>query len=114
METPWYLNWYLPNAVIIEYTLKEVLRWAADNMMPIAIITNLLTYLKIWAIKNNRVKDDKILTWLIGFFTFQWVGKITAPIPPDIPAGAKGNPIALTDVVEQKEWKEKNTEAPKL
>ena len=115
METPWYLNWSIPNANFIEYAIKEILRWAGDNIGPIAIITNCLTYIKIWAIKNNRVKDDKILTWLIGFFTFQWVRKITAPIPPEIPLGAKGNPITLTDAIvdlkeEQRKWKENNTE----
>jgi hypothetical protein len=103
-QIPWYLNWFLPDwAPFIEYAIKEVLRWIADNQVPIAIITNILTYLKILAIRNNRVKDDKILTWLIGFFTFQWLGKITAPIPPPAPAPGvtKANPIVLTEVVEE-------------
>jgi len=111
---PWYLNWYLPDwAPFVEYAIKELVRWVADNLVPLTIITNVLTYLKILAIRNGRVKDDKILTWLLGFITFKWIGKITSPIPPEIPTGEKGNPITLTDVIEQKEWKEKN-EDPNL
>jgi hypothetical protein len=108
---PWYLNWYLPDwAPFVEYTIKELVRWVADNLVPLTILTNVLTYLKILAIRNGRVKDDKILTWLLGFITFKWISRITSPIPPEVPAGTKANPIVLTEVVDQKEWKEKNTE----
>jgi hypothetical protein len=97
----------------LDYAIKELLRWTAENVLTIIVITNILTYLKILAIRNNRVRDDKILTWLIGFFTFKWVKALTTPIPD--PAGTRMNPIPLTEVVdekiaEQKEWKEKNEE----
>lgn len=107
METiPWYLNWAIPNTdPAIDYAIKEALRWVAENVITLVVITNALTYLKILAIRNNRVKDDKILTWLIGFFTFKWLRGLTTPIPPPVPpvvgAGTKGNPIVLTEVVEE-------------
>jgi hypothetical protein len=102
METiPWYLNWFLPNTdPTVDYAIKELLRWVAENVITLVVVTNVLTYLKILAIRNNRVKDDKILTWLIGFFTFKWLKNITTPI--SIPAGStKASPIVLTDVVEE-------------
>lgn len=106
-QIPWYLNWYVPNGdPFVQYAIKELLRWVADNVVTITVITNVLTYLKILAIRNNRVKDDKILTWLIGFFTFKWLTGITKPIPPPESAvesgkGTKADPIVLTEVVEE-------------
>lgn len=79
---PWYLNWYIPDCdPSVQYAIKELLRWVAENMVTLTVVTNVLTYLKILAIRNNRVRDDKILTWLIGFLTFKWIADLTKPIP---------------------------------
>jgi hypothetical protein len=110
---PWYLNWYLPDwAPFVEYAIKELVRWVADNLVPLTIITNVLTYLKILAIRNGRVKDDKILTWLLGFITFKWIGKITSPIPPEVPqpGTTKESAILLTEEVKQEELKKEQRE----
>jgi hypothetical protein len=89
----------LPNTdPIVDYTIKELLRWVAENVITLVVVTNVLTYLKILAIRNNRVKDDKILTWLIGFFTFKWLKNITTPIA--VPGATKETAIPLTEVVE--------------
>lgn len=74
------MGWQFPNLdQYVIYFVKEVLRWLGDNQYSIYIIGLILSWLKIQAFKTKNVVDDKILTLLIYFFSFQWIKKIKEP-----------------------------------
>lgn len=62
---------------LVQAYVKELLRWSGDNILTIIILTNVLTYFKVLALKSPNVVDDKIVTLLLNFITFKWVGKVT-------------------------------------
>ena len=62
------------------YTLtviSEFARWIAANIITLSIIVNLLQWMKKKAIQSNNSLDDKIITWLLSFFTFGWFTSLT-------------------------------------
>jgi len=59
------------------YIIKEITRWIGDNQVSIIILTNILTSLKIWSIRSGRSVDNKIITLLLSFISFDWIKKLT-------------------------------------
>jgi hypothetical protein len=77
--------WTIPNLdPYVNYTLKEVARWAAENAVTILVVSTLLTWLQSQALRLEQIKDNKKLS-LLGFymvritkcllyiFSFQWL-----------------------------------------
>lgn len=88
------MNWYLPNLdPYTMYIIDEIMRWTAENWKTLLVVTNILTSLKVYAMKTKNVYDDKILTLLIYIVSFKWVKGLTAGL------GTKENPIVLKDEV---------------
>lgn len=74
------LNWFIPNSdPFVDYAIKEITRWAGENLLTITVVTNILTALKVIAIRHNRIRDDKILTALIYFVSFRWLKEWLTP-----------------------------------
>jgi len=72
------MNWYIPDLQpYFQYFYTEITRWMLANPLPIAVITNILTGLKAWAIKSNKATDDKIVTLLLSFFRLKWLDDLT-------------------------------------
>jgi len=83
------MDWHIPNIEqYVIYSIKEIFRWSGDNPTAIIVITNTLALLKVWAVKSHRSLDDKIITLLLSFFTFQWVKELTTS--KDTPKDTKG------------------------
>lgn len=71
------MNWHIPDAEpYIRYIIEELTRWGGANALTLTIATNILTVLKAWAVKSNRAKDDKIITLLLSFVSFEWLKKV--------------------------------------
>jgi len=71
------MNWYIPNTEdYVLYAIKEIARWSGDNAVTVLVVTNVLTYLKTWAIKSDKAVDDKIITLLLYFLRFDWLRKL--------------------------------------
>lgn len=88
------MNWYLPNVdPYTMYALDELTRWVAENWKTLLVATNILTALKVAAMKTKNVYDDKILTLLLYVVSFKWLKGLTAGL------GTKENPIILKDEV---------------
>lgn len=88
------MGWYLPDTdPTVMYAINELARWAADNWVTILVATNILTALKVAAMKTKNVYDDKIVTLLLYLVSFKWVKSLTAGL------GMKENPIILKDEV---------------
>ena len=87
------MKWYLPDLdPYTMYIIDEIMRWGADNWKTMLVVTNILTALKVYAMKTKNVYDDKILTLLIYIVSFKWMKGLTAGL------GTKENPIILKDV----------------
>lgn len=71
------MNWYIPNIdPFIIYTYNELTRWILANPTFIFLVTTILGWAKIQAMKSKNVVDDKIITWLIQLFSFDWLLKL--------------------------------------
>lgn len=74
------MNWFIPNTdPYVMYALKELFRWAGDNQYTLMVILTILGWLKIKATQTKTVIDDKIITYLIGLFKFDWLKKLFKP-----------------------------------
>jgi molybdenum cofactor biosynthesis enzyme MoaA len=72
------LTWAIPDAEpFLRYAIEEITRWMGANALTITIITNGLLALKAWAVKSERAMDDRIITLLLSFFSFEWLRKLT-------------------------------------
>lgn len=88
------MGWYLPDLdPYTMYVIDEITRWAAANWKTLLVITNILTLLKVYAMKTKNVYDDKIITLLLYIVSFKWIKGLTAGL------GTKENPIVLKDEV---------------
>lgn len=86
------MNYYIPDTdPIIMAWINELTRWVADNWVTILIATNILTALKVAAMKTKNVYDDKIVTFLLYVVSFKWLKDMTAGL------GTKENPYVLKD-----------------
>jgi len=105
-KIPYLLNWYIPDGdKYLIYAYKELMRWGGENGWTILVVSNILAYLKILAMKTKNVVDDKIVSLLIYVLSGKWISVLKEPA-----LGTKNNPIPLTEVVEeQTEKREKNS-----
>jgi hypothetical protein len=105
-KIPYLLNWYIPDGdKYLIYAYKELMRWGGENGWTILVVSNILAYLKILAMKTKNVVDDKIVSLLIYVLSGKWISALKEPV-----LGTKNNPIPLTEVVEdQTEKREKNS-----
>ena len=88
------MKWYIPDTdPAVMYAIGELTRWAADNWVTILVATNILTALKVAAMKTKNVYDDKIITFLLYLVSFKWLQDLRKPV------GTKENPIILKDEV---------------
>lgn len=88
------MGWYIPDlGPYMRYAITELIRWSADNWDVLLVATNVLTLLKVYAMKTKNVYDDKILTLLLYVVSFKWMKTITAGL------GTRENPIILKDEV---------------
>lgn len=68
------MNWIIPDIdPYILYAWKETVRWTMANVTTVALITAILSWLKMQAMTTKNVIDDKIITLLIYVFTFSWL-----------------------------------------
>lgn len=79
------MNWMIPDIEpYLVYTIKEINRWMGANVSGILIITNVLTVLKVYAVKSKNIVDDKIISLLQYIFSFRWLNLATKEKePPD-------------------------------
>lgn len=86
------MNWYIPDTdPIVMAWINELTRWVADNWVTLLILTNVLTALKVAAMKTKNVYDDKIITLMLYVVSFKWLKGLTAGL------GTKENPYVLKD-----------------
>jgi len=86
------MNWYIPDTdPIVMAWINELTRWVADNWVTLLILTNILTALKVAAMKTKNVYDDKIITLMLYVVSFKWLKGLTAGL------GTKENPYILKD-----------------
>lgn len=86
------MNWYIPDTdPIVMAWINELTRWVADNWVTLLILTNILTALKVAAMKTKNVYDDKIITLMLYVVSFKWLKCLTAGL------GTKENPYILKD-----------------
>ena len=86
------MNWYIPDTdPIVMAWINELTRWVADNWVTLLILTNILTALKVAAMKTKNVYDDKIITLMLYVVSFKWLKGLTAGL------GTKENPYVLKD-----------------
>jgi len=68
------MNYYIPDTdPIVMAWINELTRWVADNWVTLLIVTNILTALKVLAMKTKNVYDDKIVTFLLYVVSFKWL-----------------------------------------
>jgi hypothetical protein len=68
------MSWYLPDLdPYILYAWKELVRWTMANVTALALITAILSWLKMQAMKTENVLDDKIISLLIYLVSFSWL-----------------------------------------
>jgi hypothetical protein len=68
------MNWYIPDLEpYFIYAWQEFTRWSGANLFAVLIITNILTALKVSALKSKNTVDDKIISLLIYVFSFKWL-----------------------------------------
>jgi hypothetical protein len=97
----WLLNWYLPSCdQYLIYAYKEGARWVGENGWTLLVVSNILTFLKVMALKTKNVVDDKIVSLLIYFFSFKWVKAMMSPV------GTKEKPYPLDTVATEEEVKQ--------
>lgn len=58
---------------MIQSFIKGVMDWAANNILTVTILINVLTILKVYAIKTKNVVDDKIVSLLLYILSFKWL-----------------------------------------
>ena len=86
------MNYYIPDTdPTIMAWINELTRWVADNWVTLLIVTNILTALKVLAMRTKNVYDDKIVTFLLYVVSFKWLKGLTAGL------GTKENPYVLKD-----------------
>jgi len=68
------------------YFIQEVTRWAGDNVITILLVGNALQWLQVMAARSPNTTDDKVVSLLIYFFSFKWLGLFKPkPPPPPVP-----------------------------
>lgn len=58
---------------IVQAVIKGIMDWAANNILTVTIAINILTILKVYAIKTKNVVDDKIISLLLYILSFKWL-----------------------------------------
>lgn len=71
------MDWHIPNLdPYIVYAYNELTRWILANPTFIFLVTTILGWAKIQAMKSKNVVDDKVITWLLQLLSFGWLGKL--------------------------------------
>ena len=71
------MNWFIPDLdPYTIYAIQEIFRGTGANGVTILVVSNILSALKVIAIKTPTVTDDKIISLLLYVISFEWLRKI--------------------------------------
>jgi len=57
--------------------IKSFSDWVGKSFVTISIFLNILQWLKVKAIQSPSTIDDKVLTYLLNFFSMNWFKNLT-------------------------------------